>query len=90
MFIINNRKIFFTITGIIVVVAIAAIAMFGLHLSIDFTGGTSDAITDFTVLSASHLPTLAPITATITTSGPGLFRATVPAATTAAFYRIRR
>jgi len=40
MFIINNRKIFFTITGIIVVVAIAAIAMFGLHLSIDFTGGT--------------------------------------------------
>jgi preprotein translocase subunit SecF len=40
MFIINNRKIFFTITGAIVVVAIAAIAMFGLHLSIDFTGGT--------------------------------------------------
>ena len=40
MFIINNRKIFFTITGIIVVAAIAAIAMFGLHLSIDFTGGT--------------------------------------------------
>ncbi len=40
MFIINNRKIFFTLTGIIVVAAIAAIAMFGLHLSIDFTGGT--------------------------------------------------
>ena len=39
MFIINNRKIFFTITGVIVVAAIAAIAMFGLHLSIDFTGG---------------------------------------------------
>lgn len=40
MFIINNRKIFFSITGVIIVVAIAAIAMFGLHLSIDFTGGT--------------------------------------------------
>ena len=40
MFIINNRKIFFTLTGIIVVAALSAIALFGLHLSIDFTGGT--------------------------------------------------
>src|SRR5271165_3485082 len=40
MFIINNRKLFFTLTGIIVLAAISAIALFGLPLSIDFTGGT--------------------------------------------------
>ncbi len=40
MFIINNRKLFFTLTGIIALASISAIALFGLHLSIDFTGGT--------------------------------------------------
>jgi hypothetical protein len=69
---------------------ITQIRVTGGNVLIDFTGGTSDTITDFTVLGASHLPTLAPISAIITTSGPGLFRATVPAVTPAAFYRIQR
>ena len=69
---------------------ITQIQVTGGNVLIDFTGGTSDTITDFTVLSAPSLPTLAPITATITTSGPGQFRATVPVVTPAAFYRIRR
>jgi len=69
---------------------ITQIRVTGGNVLIDFTGGTSDTITDFTVLSTSHLPTLAPISAIITTSGPGLFRATVPAVTPAAFYRIQR
>ena len=45
MFIINHRTIFFAITGIVAVAAIASIAMFGLHLSIDFTGGTMVQVT---------------------------------------------
>ncbi len=40
MFIIRNKNIFFSITSVIVVAAIACIFAFGLHLSIDFTGGT--------------------------------------------------
>jgi len=40
MYIVNHRGIFFTITGIILAVAVAAIIFFGLPLSIDFTGGS--------------------------------------------------
>jgi preprotein translocase subunit SecF len=40
MYIVNHRGIFFTITGIILAVAIGAIMFFGLPLSIDFTGGS--------------------------------------------------
>ncbi len=40
MFIVNHRKIFFTITGIILAMAIGAIAFYGLPLGIDFTGGS--------------------------------------------------
>lgn len=40
MFIIRHKNIFFTITALIIAAAIASIAMFGLHLAIDFTGGT--------------------------------------------------
>ena len=40
MFIIRHKNIFFTLTAILIVVALASIAVFGLHLSIDFTGGT--------------------------------------------------
>ena len=69
---------------------ITQIQVTGGNVLIDFTGGTCDTVADFTVLSASSLPTLAPIAATITTSGPGQFRATVPVVTPAAFYRIRR
>ena len=40
MFIIRHRNIFFSITTAVVIAAIACIFAFGLHLSIDFTGGT--------------------------------------------------
>jgi preprotein translocase subunit SecF len=40
MYIINHRRIFFAITGILLVIAIGAIVVFGLPLSIDFTGGS--------------------------------------------------
>jgi len=40
MFIIRHKNIFFTLTALIVVAAAACILAFGLHLSIDFTGGT--------------------------------------------------
>ncbi len=39
MFIIRYKKVFFFITTLVAVAAIVAIATFGLHLSIDFTGG---------------------------------------------------
>lgn len=40
MFIVNQRKIFFVIAGILMVVAVALIMAIGLNLSIEFTGGS--------------------------------------------------
>ena len=40
MFIVKHRNIFFAITGVIAAIALASIAIFGLHLGLDFTGGT--------------------------------------------------
>lgn len=40
MYIVNHRRIFFAITGLILLVSIGAIAFLGLPLSIDFTGGS--------------------------------------------------
>lgn len=40
MYIVNHRTLFFTITGILLAAAIAAILFFRLPLSIDFTGGS--------------------------------------------------
>lgn len=40
MYIINHRRIFFALTGLILVGAIGAITFLGLPLSIDFTGGS--------------------------------------------------
>jgi preprotein translocase subunit SecF len=40
MFIIRNRSIFFALTGALVAFALAALIIFGLRFSIDFTGGT--------------------------------------------------
>lgn len=40
MFIIRHKNIFFVLTTIVILAAIGSIATFGLHLSIDFTGGT--------------------------------------------------
>jgi preprotein translocase subunit SecF len=40
MFIINYRKIFYTISGLFVVASIFAVIFFGLNFGIDFTGGS--------------------------------------------------
>lgn len=40
MIIVRHRNIFFGITGAILLAAIFSVAFFGLHLGIDFTGGT--------------------------------------------------
>lgn len=40
MFIITNRHTFFGLTAALVLSSLAAVLFFGLHLSIDFTGGT--------------------------------------------------
>ena len=51
MYIVNHRSIFFTITGIILAIAIGAIVFFGLPLSIDFTGGS---LVDVTYTTGTH------------------------------------
>lgn len=40
MFIIRHRYWFFTLTAVVVVLSIASLVLYGLHESIDFTGGT--------------------------------------------------
>ena len=40
MFIVNNRKFFFILSGLLVVGSIAAIVMFGFNFGIDFKGGS--------------------------------------------------
>lgn len=40
MFIINYRRIFFTLTGLLVAASLVSIFVYGLRLSIDFTGGS--------------------------------------------------
>ena len=40
MIIIRHRKIFFVITGALIALSLIALAVYGLRLSIDFTGGT--------------------------------------------------
>ncbi|MBI4068393.1 protein translocase subunit SecF [Candidatus Kaiserbacteria bacterium] len=40
MLIVTYRKVFFTITGVLVAASLVALFVFGLHLSTDFTGGT--------------------------------------------------
>lgn len=40
MFIVENRKIFFLISGILVAVALGAVAIFNVNFGIDFVGGT--------------------------------------------------
>lgn len=40
MFIVNNRKIFYIISGVLVGASIVALLIWGLNLSIDFKGGT--------------------------------------------------
>jgi preprotein translocase subunit SecF len=45
MFITTHRRIFFALTGIIVALSLVSIFAFGLHLSIDFTGGSLAEVT---------------------------------------------
>jgi len=40
MYVINNRKIFFTISAILVVASVFSVVFFGLNFGIDFTGGS--------------------------------------------------
>lgn len=40
MFVIRNTRIFFFITALVVAASVGSVALFGLHPSIDFTGGT--------------------------------------------------
>lgn len=40
MFIIRQRTLFFALTGLLVALSLGAIATYGLHVGIDFTGGT--------------------------------------------------
>ncbi|CAN5676026.1 protein translocase subunit SecF [soil metagenome] len=40
MYIVNHRRLFFTITGVILLIALGSIALFRLPFSIDFTGGS--------------------------------------------------
>lgn len=40
MFIVSHRKWFYALTALIVLASLASVAIFGLHLSSDFTGGT--------------------------------------------------
>lgn len=41
MFIVKNRKIFYTFSLALVIASLAALFMWGMHFSIDFTGGSS-------------------------------------------------
>ncbi len=56
MYVVNHRPLFFALTGILLVVAIGSIGLFGLPLSIDFTGGSLEQVT-YTHAEPS-LPTL--------------------------------
>ena len=72
---------------------ITKITVTGGNALIDFTGGTTDSTGNFTVVGTTNLTTaLTPVTppANITTSGAGLFRATLGVSNSAAFYRIKR
>lgn len=45
MFVILHRNIFFTITGLLVLLSLGALGVFGLHFGADFTGGTLAQVT---------------------------------------------
>ena len=70
---------------------ITAIQISGGNVLIDFTGGAADVIGDFSAVSAASLTVpFTPVAATITTSGPGVFRATIAVTVPTSFYRIKR
>jgi hypothetical protein len=70
---------------------ITSIQVTGGNVLIDFIGQVSDTTSSYTVWRTADLTTpLTSISAGITSSGPGLFQATVTGATAPSFYRIRR
>lgn len=70
---------------------ITKIQVAGGNVLIDFTGGASDVVGSFSVVGTADLRVaITPVAAVITTSGPGLFRATITVGTPSAFYRIKR
>jgi preprotein translocase subunit SecF len=64
MFVINNRNIFFAISGLLVAASIVVVAIFGLRPSVDFTGGSI-----IEVRFASTTPDIASIDAALTAAG---------------------
>ncbi len=81
----------FQLDAAVTIPVITAVQVSSGNVLIDFTAGAGDVIGNFSVVSTADLSTpLTPVAATITTSGPGLFRATIPVATPAAYYRIKR
>jgi preprotein translocase subunit SecF len=45
MFVVRNRNVFFAITGLLILASIVSVAVFGLKLGTDFTGGTLAEVT---------------------------------------------
>lgn len=70
---------------------ITKITVTGGNVLIDFTGATTDVPANFTVLSNTNLlnALATNLTANVSTVGSGLFRATIPVANPAAYYRIK-
>lgn len=72
---------------------ITNIQVSGGNVLVDFTAGMTDGVGDFSLVSTTNLTTaFSSVAATVTTSGPGMFRASVPltASIPAAFYRVKR
>lgn len=67
MWVINNRKLFYAFSGILVVVSLASLIAWGLKPGIDFTGGTL-----IEVSYGGTLPDQAPIAAKLSAIDPGV------------------
>ena len=64
MFVVNNRNMFFAFTGFLILASIVSIAVFGLKLGTDFTGGTLAQVT-----YANGRPAPQVVTDALTTAG---------------------
>src|SRR6185436_14077325 len=64
MFIVTYRKVFFALTGLLVLASLASIFIFGLKLGTDFTGGTLAE-----VRYSAERPDVATLTQSLDTAG---------------------
>lgn len=64
MFIVKNKTLFFVLTGLLVAASVAALLVFKLHYSIDFTGGTLAE-----VRYEAAVPTIEEVNTTLTAMG---------------------